>query len=428
MTRVALLPSAYPPALGGVEELTRHLALALVDAGDEVEVWTLHGDDSAPETVEVRDDLIVRRFPMPLPASKWSSLYRSATIGPRTLFSMRNAIDAFRPDVLHVVCFGPNGAYATVAARLAGLPLVVTLQGETVMDDSDIFQTSRTLKAALRRGIRSAAAVTGCSAFTLADAEERFGLAPGRGLVIPNGVDVDGTHTVPDGASDPRPAGPGAEAAPSPEAGPSPEPGPPGRPYILALGRVVEKKGFDLLLAAYAGMDESLRTVDLVIGGAGPALEGLQASARSFGLADRVHFAGRLSRAQVARFMAGAELFVMPSRLEPFGIVVLEGWRAGVAVVATTKGGPPEFVRDGEDGVLVDPFDTPGFSSALERLVSDDDWRQSIAAAGRARVDEFAWPVIADRYRAVYSSVIPERGSRDPLDRQLSPPRGESVS
>jgi glycogen(starch) synthase len=428
MTRVALLPSAYPPALGGVEELTRHLALALVDAGDEVEVWTLHGDDSAPETVEVRDDLIVRRFPMPLPASKWSSLYRSATIGPRTLFSMRNAIDAFRPDVLHVVCFGPNGAYATVAARLAGLPLVVTLQGETVMDDSDIFQTSRTLKAALRRGIRSAAAVTGCSAFTLADAEERFGLAPGRGLVIPNGVDVDGTHTVPDGASDPRPAGPGAEAAPSPEAGPSPEPGPPGRPYILALGRVVEKKGFDLLLAAYAGMDESLRTVDLVIGGAGPALEGLQASARSFGLADRVHFAGRLSRAQVARFMAGAELFVMPSRLEPFGIVVLEGWRAGVAVVATTKGGPPEFVRDGEDGVLVDPFDTPGFSSALERLVSDDDWRRSIAAAGRARVDEFAWPVIADRYRAVYSSVIPERGSRDPLDRQLSPSRGESVS
>ena len=48
----------------------------------------------------------------------------------------------------------------------------------------------------------------------------------------------------------------------------------------------------------------------------------------------------------------------MPSRLEPFGIVVLEGWRAGVAVVATTQGGPPEFVRDGMDGVLVDPFDT----------------------------------------------------------------------
>ena len=70
MTRIALLPSAYPPAVGGVEELTRHLALALVDAGDEVEVWTLHGDDARPETVEVRDDLIVRRFPMPLPGGQ----------------------------------------------------------------------------------------------------------------------------------------------------------------------------------------------------------------------------------------------------------------------------------------------------------------------------------------------------------------------
>ena len=56
--------------------------------------------------------------------------------------------------------------------------------------------------------------------------------------------------------------------------------------------------------------------------------------------------------------MAAPQVFVMPSRLEPFGIVVLEAWRAGVAVVATDRGGPPEFVRDGADGLLVDPFDT----------------------------------------------------------------------
>jgi glycosyltransferase involved in cell wall biosynthesis len=430
MTRVALLPSAYPPALGGVEELTRHLALALVDAGDEVEVWTLHGDDSRPETVEVRDGLIVRRLPMPLPAAKWSSLYRSATIGPRTLFSLRNAIDAFRPDVLHVVCFGPNGAYANLASRLAGLPLIITLQGETVMDDSDIFQTSRTLKSALRKGIRSAAVVTGCSAFTLADAELRFGLEPGRGLVIPNGVDVAGIHTGTESAS----AGQGADARP-PDASASglvPEGSvgvdPPEGRYILALGRVVEKKGFDLLLAAYAGMDQSRGPVDLVIGGSGPALEGLKASATNFGIADRVHFPGRLNRSQVARFMSRAELFVMPSRLEPFGIVVLEGWRAGVAVVATTRGGPPEFVRNGVDGVLVDPFDTPAFTSALDGLVSDDEFRRAVAAAGRARVDEFAWPVIAERYRTVYSSVVRKQGSGRQFDHAFSPPHGESVS
>ena len=416
MTRVALLPSAYPPALGGVEELTRHLALALVDAGDDVEVWTLHGNDAEPETVEVRDDLIVRRFPMPLPATKWSSLYRTATIGPRTLFSMRNAVDAFRPDVVHVVCFGPNGAYATVLARLTRLPLVVTLQGETVMDDANIFETSRVLRSSLRRGLRAAACVTGCSAFTLADAEQRFGLEPGRGLVVANGVDVAGIHP---GTSEQTTELPGQE-----------EPFTrPDRPYILALGRVVEKKGFDLLLAAYGAADRARQVVDLVIGGAGPALEDLRALAADLGVADRVHFPGRLGRQQVAHAMAGAELFVMPSRVEPFGIVVLEGWRAGVAVVATTHGGPPEFVHDGEDGVLVDPFDTASFAGALDQLVTDDNRRRSVAAAGRARVAEFAWPVIAERYRAVYASVVPGAEGARPLGAALSrPPQGESVS
>jgi glycosyltransferase involved in cell wall biosynthesis len=103
--------------------------------------------------------------------------------------------------------------------------------------------------------------------------------------------------------------------------------------------------------------------------------------------------------------MAGAAVFVMPSRLEPFGIVVLEGWRAGTAVLATDRGGPPEFVRDGEDGLLVDPFDTVAMSDALGRLLSDDAFRRSMAAAGRARVAEFAWPVIVDAYRSVYRDV-----------------------
>jgi len=76
--------------------------------------------------------------------------------------------------------------------------------------------------------------------------------------------------------------------------------------------------------------------------------------------------------------MAGAAVLVMPSRLEPFGIVALEGWRAGTAVVATRRGGAPEFVRDGEDGLLVDPFDTAAVARVLGRLLSDETLRRSI--------------------------------------------------
>jgi glycogen(starch) synthase len=408
MTRIALLPSLYPPSLGGVEELTRHLALSLVDAGDQVEVWTSQPDDAAPETAEIRDGLVVRRLPMPLPATHWPAVRRTAVTGTRTLRSLRSAVAAFRPEVLHVQCFGPNGAYATVLSRLSGLPLVITLQGETLMDDADIFETSRVLRSALRFGMRGASVVTACSMFTLADAEQRFGLAPGRGTVIPNGVALDDEW------------GLGAGTAPA---------GLPVRPYILALGRVVEKKGFDLLLEAFAVMDPGRRSADLVIAGAGPALESLRARAAALGVAGQVHFPGRLSRDEVTGAMAGATLFVMPSRLEPFGIVVLEAWKAGTAVVATVRGGPPEFVHGGRDGVLVDPFDTAAFAAALELLLDDPARRRAIALAGHQRVREFGWPTIAERYRQLYAGATGSKGggSEPPGGVQRSH-QGESVS
>lgn len=389
MTRVALVPSAYPPSVGGVEELTRYLALALVAAGDEVEVWTGNPDDHHPETVEVRDGLVVRRLPMPLPATNCSAVSYAATTGPRTLRALHRAARSFRPDVLHVQCFGPNGTYATALSRVTTIPLVVSLQGETLMDDADIFERSRIMRVSLRAGLRTAAAVTACSAFTLDDAVSRFGLPPGRGIVIPNGVSLD----TPPGPSD-GDAGPGPLA----RLGTT--------PYILALGRIVAKKGFDLLLAGYAAMDPTDRTADLVIGGTGPALEGLEAQAEESGIGNRVHFVGHLSREQVAVAMSRAAVFVMPSRLEPFGIVALEGWRAGTAVVATCRGGAPEFVRDGRDGLLVDPFDTAAFARVLGRLLSDETLRRSIAAAGQDRVVEFDWTVIAARYRSLYASVL----------------------
>lgn len=393
MSRVVLLPSAYWPSVGGVEELTRHLALSLVVVGDEVEVWTSGPDDQLPETVEIRDGLVVRRFPFPLPATNWPALARTATIGPRAINALRRAVATFRPDVLHVQCFGPNGAYATALARLTGIPLVVTLQGETVMDDTDLFDISRVMRASLRSGLRIASAVTGCSQFTLDDAVARFGLAPGRGIVIPNAVSLD-------------------QVGADPTTGGAVAGGPFGdTPYVLALGRVVDKKGFDLLLAGYAAMDPADRTADLVIGGSGQALEGLKAKADESGISDRVHFVGRLTREQVATTMAGATVFVMPSRLEPFGIVALEGWRAGVAVIATNRGGAPEFIRDGENGLLVDPFDTGAMARALGRLLTNGELRASIAAAGRAGVEEFTWPIVTERYRGLYASVLDRKSA-----------------
>ena len=151
--------------------------------------------------------------------------------------------------------------------------------------------------------------------------------------------------------------------------------------------------------------------MELRIGGSGPALEDLAALAEATGLGARVRFLGRQDRAQVAGLMAGADCVAMLSRLEPFGIVVLEGWRSGTPVLCTSYGGPPEFVEDGVTGLLVDPFDTHAVATGLDRLLGDAALRESIGAAGAAQVRSFGWPQITEQYRRIYESVCAARAA-----------------
>ena len=173
---------------------------------------------------------------------------------------------------------------------------------------------------------------------------------------------------------------------------------------------MVEKKGFDLLLRAFAPLAGGHDDVDLVIGGDGAALPSLRDLATRLAIADRVQFPGRLTRIEVAATMARAEVVVMPSRIEPFGIVVLEAWRAGRPVMATRRGGPGEFISDGEDGILVDPFDVEAMTKALDGLLSNRGPTAHLGAAARDRVAAFDWPIVAERYRALYRDVLARPG------------------
>jgi glycogen(starch) synthase len=247
------------------------------------------------------------------------------------------------------------------------------------MDDHDIYEHSITLRTSLRLGLRRAAAVTGCSAFTLRDAE-RFGVKLPKAEVIFNGIDEHAVSPQPIDLSFNR--------------------------YVLGLGRVVRKKGFDLLLEAFARLAPEHPDVGLVIAGDGPEREPLQRRVLELDLAERVHFSGWLRRCEVASVMNGAEVFVMPSRVEPFGIVVLEAWRAGVPTVVTPHGGTPEFVEHGVTGLVVDPLDPVLLSAALRSLLVDDSLRVRLAKAGREEARRFDWAHITGHYDALYGRVV----------------------
>lgn len=381
--RVALISSSYHPFPGGVEEHTRNVAHALLDRGHVVEVWTV--DRGQHLGTLLRDDVLVRYLPTPLPAG---TLRGVATFARQVLPAWAAWLRArrdFRPDILHVQCFGPNGAYAWALHRTTGIPLVVSAHGETFMDEDDVFTRSRVLSWSLRRALHDARAVTGCSPLVLDDLTTRFGLdRPAR--VVPNGIDLQEAERL----------------------GIAPVPRPPDRPpTVVAVARAVRVKGLDLLLRAVAAADLPPRT-RLVIGGDGPELATLRALADDLGVAAQVDFLGRLDRAQVIEAMAGADLVVVPSRIEAFGIVVLEAWRSGTALLATCHGGPADLITDGVDGVLVDPEDAEAFSSTLTTLLSDRAALDRLGAAGRRGVESFTWDRTAGDYEAVYATARTE--------------------
>lgn len=371
--RVALVASSFHPHTGGVETHVRHVARELADSGTVVEVWTVdRGEHLGTTTV---DGITVRYLPTPLPARRVSALVRLAGSLPRAALRWREANASFQPDVLHVHCFGPNGVYALALHRLTGTPLVLTSHGETFADDHGVYDQSALLRKALRETIVRAETVTAPTQFVLEDLRARFGLV--GGVVVPNGIEL---HA------------PAEEVVDLPAA----------RPLVLAVGRVERMKGFDLLLDALT--QPGLEHVHVAIGGAGSRLSSLREQSRAAGTADRVHLLGELTPGQVATAMASADAVVVPSRREAFGIVALEAWRAGTPLIGTVHGGMPEFVTDGVDGLLVAPEGT-ALRDALMSLLSSEELRTRLVAAGRRVLTGYSWAHVAAAYEGAWADT-----------------------
>ncbi len=109
--------------------------------------------------------------------------------------------------------------------------------------------------------------------------------------------------------------------------------------------------------------------------------------------------------------MEKADVFVLPSRVEPFGIVVLEALRAGTPVVVSDRGGAGEIVDAGQ-GLLVDPTDTSALAASISRLLGDPSLRERLAYSGRLRAKAFGWEGITLQYESVYESVVQARRPR----------------
>jgi glycosyltransferase involved in cell wall biosynthesis len=398
--RIAHFVHRYPPALGGSEAYFARLSRYLVGRGHQVTVFTTTALDLeafrgpgrvVPPGTNVEDGVDVRRYPLRrLPAQRWL-LAAAALIPVRRLQALTLPWNPLSPamwraangdehfDVVHATAF-PYGWPLACARRLAqrrGVPLLLTPFLHTGDPDDTHDRTRRTFAhPALVDLARSADHL-----FVQTEGERQalaaVGVAPDRLILQGLGVDVDACA--------------GGDRATARKAWDFDA-------DTVVVGHLAnlsaDKGSVDLLVAAQRAWEKGARFGVVLAGPATAAFQQAYLSLRKGPTKrpEQVRFLGELGDRQKRDFFAGIDVFALPSRVDSFGLVLLEAWANGVPNIAYRAGGVRWLIRDDIDGLLVPCGDVNGLAVALDRLVKDAALRSRLGAAGRERTrTEFRW-------------------------------------
>lgn len=179
---------------------------------------------------------------------------------------------------------------------------------------------------------------------------------------------------------------------------------------VLYAGRLCERKGLPLLLEAMSILRGRHPGAKLHVIGEGALRAGLEQTARRLGIADRVEFLGKVGEAELAGWYNRAEVFVLPSLFEGFGIVCVEAMACGTPVVAARAPGVTDIIEDGRNGLLVDR-DPARLADAVASLLADGGLARALAGEGRRDVlEKFNWAQIADRFADLYRRLVTAGG------------------
>lgn len=360
--------------VGGAERTLYNVLLRLDRERFSPEVITLYGGNG-PIAQEIRaldipvTDLGMRR--------KWriDALWRLSQLLRRQ-----------RPQILHACMFHANIA-GRLIGRLAGVPLIIT------------WRHTINLEGRFREALNRWTFPLSDLEFTICDLARAIDLdrahaAPDKVVTLYNGIEVDAFS--PAGTTQPNLR----RAFDLPE-----------RAMLIgSVGRLHPAKGFEDLLTAMVDIHRNVPQAYLLIVGDGELYDPLQAQVEQLHLTDHVILTGY--RADVARILAGLDLFVMASHWEGLPLVVLEAMATGLPVVATAVGGTPEVVVEDVTGLLVPPHDPDALTNAVLRLLRDPGLRQRMGDAGRTRVVEhFTIERMVHKIEGHYEQLLLEKRS-----------------
>jgi glycogen(starch) synthase len=309
--------------------------------------------------------------------------------------ALHRALQAGHFDVVHAHVPFPMGLWAAEAATRGGAPLVITCHRPLMKPETERWLNGESVRRKTARRCRQRAAAlreaAACIAISGSMARE---IARFRGR-------SEGIHQIPNGVELEDYAGDGALTA-----GERALIGEPllRRPFVLALGRLVREKGIDVLLRALARARAT--DLDVVLAGDGGEQPALEALARELGVASRVHFLGYVDGARKRALLRGAIGLACPSTwAEPFGLVLLEAFASGRAVIGSRIGGIGEVVAHERTGLLCAPGDVDGLAAALDVLALEPARRAALERGATEEARRYSWVDIARRHVEVYEAV-----------------------
>ncbi len=298
-------------------------------------------------------------------------------------------------DLLHAHWLVPNAPIVAAARGANGPPMVISCHGSGVFLAERFSWVRRLAAYALARS----AAVTACSA-DLVSRVAAIGEGPNPQR-LPYGVDTRrfAPLDMPERQAVRR------ELAARHDL-------PAAAPWVLAVGRLVYKKGFDVLIEAMPRLLAAQPEARALIVGAGPLERELREQAERAGVASRVVFAGSVPHLELPSYFAAAEAVVVPSVHGPSGNVdglpntLMEALSSGTPVVASAVAGIPDVVVDGENGLLVAERDATALAFALMRLLGDSQLRREVATRARSNAEaELDWTRIAKSFERIYRAA-----------------------
>ena len=402
--KIAVITSSYPRYQGdGVGSFIHSLMRTLAQLEHNVTVLAPH-DPAAVQEWQAEVDVRRVRFIWP---DSWSVLGHARSLSGDIslkwhayplviLFSFFAILGLWRevrrqqPDVIYAQWLLPAGLIGAVASRLTGVPLVISVHG------SDVFvaERRRMARPAARYALRNCCHLIACSR-DLARRAVNLGMRSDRVTTIPYGVDVERYKPDNELARTLRAALQLSEE----------------QHVIMAMGRLVYKKGFSYLLEAMPGVLAQFPDAVLLIAGQGDLRTELELLADSLGIRQQVVFAGHVAWDQTSSYLAAADLLVLPSILDQAGNidglpnVLLESMASGRAIVASKVAGVPDVITDGENGLLVPEKDAEALAAAICTLLRDPSLRQRLGEAARATtLDHLSWTHVAKQVVAVLRS------------------------